>query len=217
MNFEQACDNMIKQQLRTNAVLDDGLLNLIRDTPRHYFVPEQYEEIAYADTTIPLAHGQAMMLPRDESIMLQSLAIKNTDKVLEIGTGSGYVTALLGELAHYVCSVEIFEDIAQQARANLRRVGVMDANVVVGDAARGWNNEAPYDVIVITGGLYFLTPEWRDLLNVGGRLFAIVGDSPAMQAQLFTKLAADRWEKRCLFETDIMPLVNAPQKDAFVF
>lgn len=221
VDLEQARFNMIEQQVRPWEVLDGRVLSLLEEVPRDRFVPEAYRNLAYADIGIPLGEnggeGRQMMHPNVEARMLQALQIKATDSVLEIGTGSGYVTALLAHDASHVLSIEVDEALSQAARGRLDEQRIANAELVVGDGARGWDAQAPYDVIAITGSLPMLPESFQYALKPGGRLFAIVGDEPIMEAVLITRVGENQWRHESLFETNIAPLVNAEQPQRFEF
>lgn len=210
-----ALENMIKQQLRTCDVLDNELLDVIRKTPRAHFVPEAYKSLAYADEMLPIGHDQTMMLPSQEAQMLQALTLKPHDKVLEIGTGTGYITALLARMTKQVYSVDIFPDFSNSAREKLNALQIYNAQLVTADAALGWDVHAPYDVIVITGSLPYLPRNFLDALKPRGRLFAIVGLPPAMHAVLYTRVSEEKVDKKVLFETNVKPLIHAPEIEHF--
>ena len=216
ISIETARHNMIEQQIRPWEVLDDTVLNLIADVPREEFVPAGFHNLAFADMNIPLAHGEVMMSPKLEARMLQALDVKSTETVLEIGTGSGYLTALLTKLARHVYSVDIHEDFVTHARSKLNDDGVINVTIEQGDAATGWAQHGPYDVIAVTGSLPMLPDTFQQSLKVGGRMFVIVGDSPVMEARLITRLSDSEFRSEDLFETDLPPLRNAQQPDRFV-
>ena len=215
MNLDQARLNMIEQQIRPWEVLDQRVLDLLNTVPREEFVPEAYRMLAYTDMSIPLGDGQVMMPPRVEARIVQSLNLQEDETVLEIGTGSGYVTALLASLARQVISVDINPDMIRQASDKLAAHGITNVTLETGDGARGWNAHAPYDVIVVTGSLPILPPTFKQALKVGGRLLAIVGDSPAMEVLLITRIGEMEWAEEALFETDLPALINAPQPERF--
>lgn len=219
MNFEQARFNMIEQQIRPWNVLDPAVLKLLSVVRREEFVPEAQRELAFADLEIPLGAkpGQAMLAPKIEARMLQELALKNTDKVLEIGSGSGYMAALLAAKAEFVYSVEIDPALVDFARSNLARAGVVNVSVDLGDAALGWPLYAPYDAIVVSASMPALPEALLGQLKIGGRLVAIVGEAPAMQVQLVTRTEENAFSTNVVFETVAAPLVNAPQREKFVF
>lgn len=216
LNIEQARFNMIEQQIRPWDVLDMRVLELIERTPREEFVPDKYRQMAFCDLEIPLGHDQEMMPPRVEARMLQALNVHSGDKALEIGTGSGHVTALLAGMAEHVYSVDIIGEFTTAATERLAKHELSNVTLETGDAATGWDKHAPYDVIAVTGSLPVLTEDLQKSLTVGGRLFVIVGDAPVMQARLITRLGENEWDEQCLFETVIPPLQNAPQPQRFV-
>lgn len=217
MNTEQARFNMIEQQIRPAEVLDQRVLDTITATPREDFVPDGYRELAFSDTNIPLGHDQVMMKPIMEARILQALDIQDSDKILEIGTGSGYFTALLAALGKHVHSVEIEPDLLDMARANLAAHDITNVSLIQGDAARDWEQGNPYDVIVMTGSLPILPESFQQHLNPGGRLLAIVGSSPVMEVCLIKKGTDGQLNNTTLFETDFPALINAEQPEAFVF
>lgn len=216
MNLEQARFNMIEQQIRPWDVLDIHVLDLLKLVRREQFVPAANKALAFVDTEIPLGHGAAMWQPKVEARALQALSLKPADNVLEVGTGSGYLTALLAKMAGQVTSVEIEPELSAMAAGNLAAHHIDNVTLQVGDAAQHWG-EAEYDAIVLTGSVPLIPEAYKNQLKVGGRLFAIVGDAPAMRAQLITRVAADAFETSTLFETDVTPLRNAQQPQRFVF
>ena len=217
MNLEQARTNMVEQQIRTWEVLDQDVLDLLYVVPREEFVPEKHRALAFSDMEIPIGEGERMWQPKMEARVVQELAIRRTDRVLEVGTGSGYLTALMSHRASHVFSVEIKPALAAFGRANLERHGADKVTLEIGDAARGWPSRAPYDVIVLTGSTPVLPRTFAEQLAPAGRLFAVVGEPPAMSARLVVATAAGGWHSSDLFETVIAPLKNAPQPERFVF
>lgn len=213
--------NMIEQQIRTWEVLDASVLDLFNRIPREKFVSETLAGLAYADMEIPIGHGQTMLAPKMEGRILQVLEIKNTETVLEIGTGSGYLTALLSLMAKSVDSVEIFEDIAQLAEQRLKASGIRNVTIDVGDAMLGWPANISYDVIVLTGSLPMMPDFILNSMATGSRIFAVIGEGTAMQAQLISKVSDSGTMQGCkrevLFETCLPALVNAPQPKRFQF
>ena len=209
--------NMIEQQIRPWDVLDGAVLSLLAKLPREDFVPKQYVGLAFADLEIPLGDGQLMLSPKMEGRILQSLEIKKTDKVLEIGTGSGYLTALLAMQAKHVDSVELNTKISKQAAKNIAAHGIENVNLVAGDGAQGLPANAPYEVIVFTGSTPLLNTQIERQLAVGGRMFVVVGEAPAMQATLITRISADNFKTDVLFETCLPAITNAPQAEKFEF
>lgn len=215
LNFEEARHNMIVQQIRPWNVLDEDVLKLIQRLPREDFVPADYKVHAFTDMNIPLSNDQEMMSPKLEAYMLQALKLQPQDKVLEIGTGSGYVTALLASQSRHVVTVDIDADAQKQAAEKLAAHQIDNVTYEVGDAASGWDKQKPYDVIAITGSLPVLPESFQRDLNVGGRLFAIVGDGPAMDAILITRVKDNEWSHQTLLETEIPALVNAIEPERF--
>ncbi|QDQ27114.1 protein-L-isoaspartate O-methyltransferase [Chitinimonas arctica] len=216
MDWEQARFNMVEQQIRPWDVLDLTVLQLLSEVKRENFVPAARREMALVDMEIPLGPNTRMWSPKLEARAVQEVALTGKERVLEIGSGSGYVAALLGKLALHVYSVEIDPAQAEQARANLAAAEIHNVTVETGDAVMGWSKHAPYDVIVASGS-YPLAPEFLfEQLSEGGRLFAIVGEAPAMTGTLFTKTAG-KVVARTMFETVVDPLLNAPQPERFVF
>ena len=217
MNIEQARFNMIEQQIRPWEVLDQEVLDLLFVVKREDFVPAAYRNLAFADMEIPIGSGQVMLAPRVEARLMQELGIKNTDKVLEIGTGSGYMAALLAARAEHVVTVESRPEIAEFARQNLERAGVANVTIEIGDGANGWAQRGPYDVIVVSGALPSLPDTLLKQLRLGGRLAAIVGEAPVMEAQLATCSAEGVYNTVNLFETVVPALDGANAKPGFSF
>jgi protein-L-isoaspartate(D-aspartate) O-methyltransferase len=217
MNFDTARALMVEQQLRTWDVLDDRVLDLVARTHREDFVPPSYRKLAFADMNIPLGRGQVMMAPKLEARLLQELDIDAKDQILEVGTGSGYVTALLAGLGHFVHSVEIIPDFKMEAARKLAAHGIKNVALEVGDAARGWGRHGPYDVILLTGSLPKLPTSFARSLKIGGRMIAIVGQSPVMDVKLIRRLGEEAFAEHSLFETVLPPLLNAEEPETFVF
>jgi len=217
MELEQARFNMIEQQIRPWDVLDQNVLDLLEKLPRDNFVPPSYRELAYADIIIPLEHGQVMMQPKIEARMIQALQIQSTDRILEIGTGSGYVTALLSRTGNHVQSVDIFPEFTQAARKKLAAQGITNVALETGDAANGWQSNDLYDVIAITGSLPILPASFQRTLNRSGRMFVVIGESPVMEAVIIRRVGEHEWSRESLFETELPMLKNAPRPSQFVF
>jgi len=218
MDLEQARVNMVEQQIRTWEVLDQDVLDLLFVVPREEFVPPRHQALAFADMQIPLGEaGQRMWEPKLEARVLQELAVSKADRVLEVGTGSGYLTALLAHRAAHVYSVEINPKLAAFGRANLERHGANNVTLEEGDASHGWDRHAPYHAIVLTGSTPVLPHAFLQQLEVGGRLFAIVGEAPAMSARLVTCTAPGAYHTIDLFETVVAPLANAEHPARFRF
>lgn len=217
MDIEQARYNMVEQQIRPWDVLNQGVLDLLFKVRREDFVPDAHRVLAFIDMEIPLGHGQTMWTPKLEARVIQELTIRPGDRVLEIGTGSGYLTALLASLAGEVVSVDVVAEFTAGATRKLRAHGFGNVAFHTADAARDWADEAGFDVIVLTGSTPLLSDAWRRRLRPGGRLFAIVGELPVMRAQLITCTGPGATRSVTLFETCVAPLINAPQPAAFVF
>ena len=215
---EQSRFNMIEQQIRTWDVLNVAVLDLLTKLPREDFVPKQYKGLAFADIEIPLGHGQLMLSPKIEGRILQALEIKKTDKVLEVGTGSGYLTALMALQGKQVDSIELNSKISAQAAKNIAAQGIVNVTLSVADGIQGNAAGAPYDVIVYTGALPLAPSQQVERqLAIGGRMFVVVGDEPVMEATLVTRISSDEFKREVLFETCLPVLENALQPDRFAF
>lgn len=206
--------NMIEQQIRTWEVLDPKVLDLLNVIPREDFVPDAYKGLAFADLEIPLGNGQSMLSPKVEGRILQALAIEAHESVLEIGTGAGYLTALMAAQAKQVISIEVDQKIAAQAKSILSQIH--NIHTAVGNAANGWGEEK-YDVIVFTGGLEIFPDAAKKQLNIGGRLFAVIGEAPAMQAMLIKRIDEISFKTDVLFETCLPYLLHCPTAEKFKF
>ena|SRR3989338_3370404 len=217
LNVEQARFNMIEQQIRPCEVSEGRVLDLLKHVRRELFVPKGLRDMAFVDMEIPLGFGASMWQPKLEARTLQELHLSRHDRVLEVGTGSGYLTALLSSLAEHVTSVEIVPQLSAAAKLNLAAARRDNVTLEVGDASHGWGGSAGYDVIVLTGSTPVLPEEFQNTLNVGGRLFAIVGDAPVMQAKLIVRAAPDTFETDNIMETCVAPLQHAQQPVRFVF
>jgi len=209
--------NMIEQQIRPWEVLDQDVLDLLYVVPREAFVPPALRNLAFVDMEIPIGEGERMWAPKIEARALQALAVRKTERVLEVGTGSGYLTALLAHRAAQVRSVEIKSALAAFGRANIERHGVDNVTLETGDGARGWPAGAPYDVIVLTGSVPILPHALLEQLAPGGRLFAVVGEAPIMTATLVTCIEPGGVRSVGLFETVVAPLANCEQPSRFRF
>lgn len=216
MDIEQARYNMVEQQIRTWEVLDQQVLDLLFTVRREDYVPPEYRALAFADLEIPLPGGERMWQPKLEARVLQSLALRNNESVLEIGTGSGYFTALLAASAGDVTSVEFDPALSKSASAKLARNGFRNVRLEVGDGARGWGNEL-YDAIVLTGSTPLLPERFLAQLKPNGRVLAIVGEAPAMTARLVAWTAPGARVTTDLFETVVAPLKNAAAPSRFRF
>ena len=217
MNIEQARFNMVEQQIRTWDVLDPLVLDLLFQVKREDFVPAQHRSLAFADLEVPLGHGESMMQPKVEARILQELALQPHENVYEVGTGSGYLTALLASRARHVTSAEMYTDLQERAAQNLREAGIRNVTLLQGDSARAPLAESAFDVIVLSGSTPVLPQAFLDRLAPGGRLFAVVGDAPVMKAVLVRQPAAGAFQHTELFETMLRPLVNAAQPPRFRF
>ncbi len=221
MNIEKARFNMIEQQIRPWDVLDLDVLELLVVVKREAFVPLAYRALAFADSEIPLAHGESMMTPKLEARIMQELAVKKHENVLEIGAGSGYMAALLAHKARHVTTIEIDPELKTTAQKNLADYGVTNVDVVEGDGAQGWNGadqpNAPYDVIVVSGSLPVIPAGLLAQIKVGGRMFVVVGNAPAMTAQIITRVSDIGYETVNVFETVVKPLRNATVPSQFKF
>ena len=217
LNFDVARQTMIQSQIRTWYVHDERVIDLVARMPRQDYVPAASRNLAYVDMNIPLGHGEVMMTPKMEARLVQELEIDPQDKILEIGTGSGYMTALLANLGRHVVSVEIRPEFTAEAATKLAHHGVRNITLEVGDGARGWDRQQPYDVIFITGSLPILPAAFRDSLAPGGRMIAIVGQSPVMEVKRIRRLDAHVFREDSLFDTDLPPLQNVIEPARFVF
>ena len=214
--MEQARFNMIEQQIRPCDVLEGRILDLLKQVRREHFVPQAQRALAFVDMEIPLGHGTAMWSPKLEARVVQELHLSRADKVLEVGTGSGYLTALMATLAGHVTSVEIVPELNAMAKQHLQAYHRDNITLEVGDAAQGWGSNQ-YDVIVLTGSTPVLPAVFQNSLKVGGRMFAIVGDAPVMQARVIKCVSAAVFETVTIMETSVPALQNASQPKRFVF
>ena len=221
MNVEQARFNMIEQQIRPWEVLDQGVLSLLSIVKREDFVPPAYQALAFVDTEVPLreggARGQSMFSPKVEARLLQDLAVARHEQVLEIGAGSGHMAALLAHKAQQVTSFEIVPELARMAEANLRRAAVMNARVIEGDGSRGLPEQAPFDVILLSGSVARVPQHLLEQLKVGGRLAAIVGFEPIMRATLVRRVGEDEYASFELFDTVAPRLLGFDEPTRFSF
>ncbi len=217
MNFEQARFNMVEQQIRTWNVLDTAILQALSRLPRERFVPAAYQSLAYTDTEIPLGHDQIMLPPRVDARLAHDLGLSGTETVLEIGTGHGYLTALLAQRSHRVISLEIVPELAAQARVNLAQAGIGNAEVRVGDGAALAPAEGPFDAIVLGGSVSEIPQPLLNQLKVGGKLLAIVGEEPVMQTTLVTRTSTQQWSSRALWDTVAPRMQGFAQPSRFKF
>lgn len=217
MNIEQARFNMIEQQIRPWDVLDPDVLELLHVVKRENFVPVAHKALAFVDTEIPLPGGESMLMPKIEARLLQDVNLKKHESVLEIGTGSGYMAALLAHKGQQVTTVEIAPELKALAEKNLADNGVTNVKVELGNGAQGWPDGAPYDVIVVSGSLPVLPEGLLQQLKIGGRMAVIIGQAPAMKAQLITRTGEAGYDTRTLFETSVKPLASATEPSKFQF
>ena len=217
MNLEQARTNMVEQQIRTWEVLDQDVLDLLYTVPREEFVPLSCRNLAFSDMEIPIGEGEKMWAPKMEARVLQELAPRRSDRVLEVGTGSGYLTALLAHRSAHVHSIEIRPALAAFGKANIARHGVDNVSLTVGDGADGLSSEGPFDIIVLAGSVPRLPKALLDQLAPGGRAFAVIGEPPVMTATVVLATAAGALHGVELFETLLAPLANCKQPSRFVF
>lgn len=216
MDWERARYLMVEQQIRPWDVLDQTVLRLLLEVKREDFVPEIHRNLALVDVELPLSNGTKTWQPRMEARVAQEVKLTGSERVLLIGVSAGYLAALLGKLSKHVYAVELDSELAEAAAARLTRGGIHNVSVEVGDAVRGWDKHAPYDVIIAASS-YPLKPDFLiDQVREGGRVFAVVGEAPAMSATRYTKTAAGVREEK-LFETVIAPFASAPQPAHFSF
>ena len=216
MNTDFARKQMVEQQVRAWDVLDKTVLDCLSVVPREHFVPEAYRSLAFAETEIPLAHGQAMMRPTLEGRLLQSLDLEGDESVLEIGTGSGFLTACLASMASAVTSIDIYADFLDSAHAALGALDISNVSLLEMDGTESLP-DGEYDAIAVTGSMQTLDERLVSALKPGGRLFVVTGDSPAMAARLVTRGSGDDRQSVTLFETDLAPLVNGALPPQFSF
>lgn len=217
MEIKTARFNMVEQQIRPWEVFDKRVLDLMGEAPRHEYVPSAYRNLAFADLHIPLGNGREMMSPKVEARLLQALEIQPTDKILEVGTGCGYLTSLLAALGGQVISVDTDTGLSAQAATNLSDHGIDNVTLEIGDASKGWEAHQPYDVIVVNGSMPCLPQSLNENLTIGGRLAAIVGKSPVMEALLIQRVGQKSWSDVALFETDLAALPDTEEPQHFVF
>lgn len=221
MNIDQARFNMVEQQIRPWNVLDPAVLDLLFEVKREDFVPEAYRGLAFMDLEIPLGHNEVMMAPRVEARIVQEVNPRPTDRVLEVGTGSGYLTALLARRAAEVFSIELHDEFWHRAANNIERAGIRNIQLKVGDAARSADAflkaSDKFDVIVLTGSVPVMPDAYLSRLTLGGRAVAVVGEAPVMKAVLFTHVAESQFRQTELFETVLPQLINAAPVSHFEF
>lgn len=217
MDFEQARFNMVEQQIRPWNVLNPKVLEAISAVPREHFVPERYRQLSFVDMNIPIGDNQVMMQPKVEARMLQALEPDSSHTVLEIGAGTGYMAALLAHCSRFVETVEIRTGFVDRATDSLRENGISNVEVIKGDGGFGWQSSHQFDCIFLSGSVIELPDSYRELLNVGGRMVAIIGEEPVMKAVLIDRTGPDAWKTTYLFETVLPALNNIEQPSRFVF
>lgn len=217
MDINQARFNMVEQQVRPWEVLDPAVLDAMMTIPRELFVPDDYQQLAFSDTRIPLGFGQTMLAPKCEGRVLQALSPTTAHRALEIGTGSGYLAALLGQLCREVVSVEIQPEFVTPASRKLRLAGLTNVQLESGDGLDGWPARGPYDLIAVTGSVPLRRAALEQQLVIGGRLFLVIGTGPAMEACVITRQSETHFELESLFEIELAPLRGAAQKPTFKF
>lgn len=217
LNLEQARFNMVEQQVRTWEVLDPRVLDVLREVPREDFAPSRYRKLAFADLRVPLGHGQVMMKPLEEGRMLQALALEPGQRVLEIGTGSGFAAACMSALGGEVVTVDIHADLADSAMARLERLGFGGVQCHTGDALGDFVPNQKFDVVVVTASAAIIPDRFKEWIETGGRLFAVHGHSTAMEAVCLHELGPGRWHADSLFETDMPRLIGAEDRPEFKF
>lgn len=216
MNTEALRNQMVEQQVHAWEVFDERVLSTMREVDREAFVPPAYRAVAHADAPIPLPQGQSMLPPKIHGRILQALDLDPADVALEVGAGSGYLTACMARLCARVRALEIFDDLTELARANLLATRTNNASVETFDAMQ-LEETGRYDAIAVTGSLPLYDERFQRALKIGGRLFIVVGSAPIMEAWKVTRLGEREWQRESLFETIIDPLVNAPRPSQFVF
>jgi protein-L-isoaspartate(D-aspartate) O-methyltransferase len=217
MDIAQARFNMVEQQVRPWEVLHQDILDLMLELPREIFVNPLYKNLAYVDAALPLSYGETMLMPKLVGRLLQNLSLKSNETVLEVGTGSGYLTALLAKSAKQVCSLDRIAEFSQQAAVRLQQLNISNVMFETADIFKQLPSPQSYDVIVLTGSVETLSRELEEALKIGGRLFAVIGCLPVMQAILLTRVTETQWASEYLFETDIPSLVGMPSSNSFVF
>ena len=217
MNFAVARHNMVASQVRTWDVLDPSVLKAMEQLPREDFVSEPYKNLAYADTAIPLYGQQTMLPPKEQGRILQAVAIQPHERVLEICTGTGYLTALLAQFAQSVVSVDINPTLQAQAKNNLARHHIHNVELITQDASQGFEQQGTFDVIVITGSLPKLPESYKNILNLKGRIFVIIGQAPLMYATLINHPTQEIWQETVLYETVVPMMEHASALKEFDF
>ena len=216
MNIDYARRQMVNQQVRGWNVYDEDVLGVLKALPRESFVPPEYVPMAFADVEIPLGHGQHMMTPTLEGRVLQALGLQGDERVLEIGTGSGFLTACLARLSTHVTSVDIHDDFLEAAEARLAQAGISNVELLPMNAMQALP-DGQFDAIAVTGSLQSFDPRFVDALTSRGKMFVVVGDPPAMEAKLVERSGAHEWQSISLFETTLAPLVDGSMPPQFSF
>jgi len=219
-HLQQARENMIEQQVRPWDVLDQRVLDVLANTARDQFVSDEHRGLAYSDYQLPIGFGQTLLKPTVEGRLLQTLALKPTDSVLEIGTGSGYLTVCLARLARHCDSIEIHPELHAKAKASIDALGISNVSLSLQDAAESWDARDEYDAIAFGGAISAIPEFYKAKMAIGGRLFAVIGDNnqPTMEAIQLTRVSETEWITDSLFETQIDPLINfSVTEQAFVF
>lgn len=216
MNTDFAREQMVRQQVRAWDVFDHNVLDVFSEVPRERFVPSGYEALAFADVEIPLGHGEMMLTPTIAGRIMQSLGLAGGESVLEIGTGSGFLTACLAKLSTHVTSIDVFEDFIASATTNLANCGIENVDLLQMDGTRQLP-EQTFDAIAVTGSVQTFDPRFVNALNLGGRLFVVVGEGSAMAAKLVVRTDENDWHSETQFETHLAPLINATLPPTFSF
>jgi protein-L-isoaspartate(D-aspartate) O-methyltransferase len=217
MNYAKARHNMVASQIRTWDVSNPDVLALMEQLPREDFVPENLRQFAYADMAIPLENGQTMLPPKEQGRILQAVSIKPSDRILEVCTGTGYLTTLCAQLGNFVVSVDINPAQQAQAKKNLAKYDIKNVEFVTADGSQGFIHDETFDVIIITGGLAELPSAYKHILNLDGRIFAIIGKAPLMRATLFTHPGTKLWQETVLYETVVPMMEQAKSIEEFNF
>ena len=217
MNVEQARTNMVDQQIRSWEVLDSRVLEVLREVPREAFVPARHRKIAFSDLRIPLGHDQMMMKPIEQGRLLQGMSLRGDDEVLEIGTGSGFLTACLAKLSKAVTSIEIIGDLAEQANANLEGHGANNIDLHIGDVLEAGFDDGAFNVMVVTASVASIPDQFVRWLRPGGRMFIVRGKAPAIEALAVTRSESGRLAEQSLFDTNLPRLIGAEDAPVFSF
>ncbi|QKQ24447.1 protein-L-isoaspartate O-methyltransferase [Candidatus Ruthia endofausta] len=217
MNTRQARKNVIEQQIRPWGGLNYIANNALKDTPRENFVPEKYKNLTFADIEIPLTDKAKMLFPKIEGRLLDALNIQKHETVLEVGTGSGYLTAVLSKLCKSVTSIEIDEVLSHSAQRKINALGVDNVNLKVGDASKGWHSDDFFDVVIVGSSVPKITGRYFHLLNIGGRIFVIEGAGNIMSAKLITRISEHKWDTKSLFETQLDTMQGLESSASFEF